>query len=307
MLFIKRKEKNCVLHYATSIIGKSHIAKGTVCQDANGVEELSNGWFVAAIADGVGSAKYSDVASKMAVESVVSYCCKHIDRNTKWECLCEILANSFEYAEKNIETVARSNNASMIDYDTTLSVVIYDGSHITYGHSGDGGIVGLCMDGSYKKITTPQKAEDGFCVIPLRAGRGAWSFGQEVEEFASVLLATDGIYDTFFPYLLKGQSVEVYVPLIRYFMDNAIIGANKDTIGEIKKEKEAFLKSGAYDSVSDDKTVVVLINSVLNPKNQEEHYYAEPDWDRLQAEWNKKAYPHLYENKSQNDATGENT
>ncbi len=307
MFFNKRKKKNEIVHYSTSLVGKSHITKGTVCQDANRVNEMSNGWIVAAIADGVGSAKFSDIASKTAVDTVVNYCSKHIDKNTKQEELCEILSNAFETAEMSIEAIARSNNASMLDYDTTLSVVVYDGLHIAYGHSGDGGIVGMCMNGSYKKITEPQKADDGFCVIPLRAGKNSWKFGIETEEFASVLLATDGLYDTFFPYLLKGQSVEVYVPLIRYFMDNAIVGANKENIDDIRKAKEAFLVSDAYDSVSDDKTLVVLINSTLETQKQDDSYYDEPDWDKLQSDWNKKAYPHLYNDEKNVDAVGEDT
>jgi hypothetical protein len=45
---------------------------------------------------------------------------------------------------------------------------------------------------------------------------------------------------------------------------------------------------------------VVLINEDVTPELKEDSFYEEPDWDALQLEWNKKAYPHLYE---KNDVT----
>jgi len=56
-----------ILWYGFSINGSSHIKKGVKCQDANKVIKLDNGLVIAAIADGVGSCKYSDVAALIAV------------------------------------------------------------------------------------------------------------------------------------------------------------------------------------------------------------------------------------------------
>ena len=117
------------------------------------------------------------------------------------------------------------------------------------------------------------------------------------DKLASVLLATDGVYDIFFPYLLKGQPVEVYVPLIRYFMDNTGIHVSEYSIGDITEERRNFLNSSVCEAITDDKTLLVLINGSIIPKQKDASYYAEPNWDALQLEWNKKAYPHLYEKK----------
>ena len=46
--------------------------------------------------------------------------------------------------------------------------------------------------------------------------------------------------------------------------------------------------------VQDDKTMVGLINTNSVVDNREETFYQEPDWQKLQDAWNRKAYPHLY-------------
>ena len=288
-----------MLYYGASIIGTSHVKKGGVCQDSSKAQKLSNGWVVAAVADGVGSAKHSEIASKIAVDTVTQICCYLINKHTKTAELKAIILDAYRAAEDAIEDFAEKQNDSITEYDTTLSMVVYDGEKIVYGHSGDGGIVGLTNDGKYIKITTPQKAEDNVCVIPLRAGEGAWVIDECQERLASVLLATDGVYDTFFPYLLKGQQVEVYVPLIRYFMDNNWLKVTEKNLSEIDASRRDFLQSEAYSSVTDDKTVMVVLNPKMMPAFQDEEYYAEPDWNKLQLEWNRKAYPHLYAKKGE--------
>jgi hypothetical protein len=207
--------------------------------------------------------------------------------------LTGIIEKAFTQAEKEIERRALSEKHDLSEYDTTLSLVIYSGRHITYGHCGDGGIIGLTTFGEYVKVTSQQKV-DGVYVVPLRSGKDSWAFGIAEGKFASVLLATDGVYDAVFPYLLKGQPVDIYVPLVRFFMDNNFLKASKKTIEKIGSDRQDYLNSGTWESITDDKTVVVLINGRIHPKAKEDEYYAEPDWQALQMEWNKKAYPHLY-------------
>ena len=290
-------EKEKICFYGTSIVGSSHIKNGTVCQDSHRISVLKNGWIVAAIADGVGSAIHSEIASKMAVDVAVSFFEERIDNATLLSDALELLPQAYANAENRIERFSEELGHSITEYDTTLSVVVYDGDNIVYGHSGDGGIVALTIEGLYVPITKPQKADDGICVIPLRAGANHWEFGIEHGKFVSVLLATDGVYDTFFPYLLKGQKNEVYVPLIRYFMDNNWLNISDDNFNDVKKSRLDFLDSDVYQPVTDDKTIVVLLNSTTKAEFQSEDYYKEPDWEALQLEWNKKAYPHLYADK----------
>ena len=276
-----------LLSFGVSIQGSSHQEKDIVCQDAHVFKILKNGWVVSAVADGVGSAKHSDIASRIAVDSVIEYV-ESKKLPTRKQGLLDILKESFQLALDKIYRTLKKQKHKEIDYDTTLHAVIYNGETIVYGHSGDGGIVGLSYDGEYVAITKPQKGSDGNSVIPLRAGAETWQFGTSSKSFSAILLATDGVYDTFFPYLLRGQKNEIYVPLIRCFMDNPDV-RTQDALGEL-------LCSDKYKGVTDDMTAVVIINKKVKPLKRDKDYYAMPNWDALKEEWNKKAYPHLYNN-----------
>lgn len=283
-----------IYSYGISQTGLSHIEKGIICQDAHCIKKTKTKWVIAAVADGVGSAKHSDIASSMAVKTIADYCSSNIIARIEIKEIERILSEAYSLAQKLIEEKAEEDGNSITEYDTTLSTVVYDGKNLIYAHSGDGGIVGLSPEGKYIRITLPQKGRDGICVIPLRAGVRAWEIGHYNGEIVSVLLATDGVYDTLYPYLLRGTENEVNVPLIRSFMDNTVIQINKQNLKEIKEERSNFLLSDACSIIRDDKTVVVLINNEIEPKMQPESYYNEPDWDLLQKEWNKKTYPHLF-------------
>jgi len=291
--------------YGFSLTGSSHESNSTKCQDANKIRELANGVVIAAVADGVGSCKYSDIASKIAVELSTAFCEKKLKTCSNTNEFIKLIEEAFSQAELAIEKQSLQDNQPLSEYDTTLDLVIYNGKQIIYGHCGDGGIIGLTVKGDYIKVTTPQKKE-GVYVVPLRNGsrnkNNTWVFGLVQDELASVLLATDGVYDTFFPYLLKDQPVEVYVPLVQYFMDNNGIHVSKNNITKISEERKNFLGSSACESITDDKTLLVLINENIMPKRKDDSFYNEPDWDALQLEWNKKAYPHLYKEKK-NTAT----
>lgn len=287
-----------LIAYGMSIVGTSHVRKNIPCQDSHRYESLANGWMAIAVADGVGSAKHSEVASKMACDTFIETCKTCITQETQISELKDIIKKAYKAADQQIKDHVYQIDDIITDYDTTLSTVIYDGKHIVYGHSGDGGIVVLTTSGDYIKVTQPQKADDGICVVPLRAGEAHWEFGECEAEVASVLLATDGVYDNFMPYLLRGQPVELYVPLIRWFMDSNAIGITDENREQIEESRKNFLCGDSCKAITDDKTIVVAFNADVIPALKDDSYYAEPDWAKLQEAWNRKAYPHLYKSKT---------
>lgn len=283
-----------IISYGMSIVGSSHVKKKAPCQDSHRYITLPNGWVVAAIADGVGSAKHSEVASKMACDTIIDIFVDRINKESTLEDALKLLKEAYYAVDKAIKEHVSSNNELITDYDTTLDTVVFDGKKMIFGHSGDGGIVALTYEGDYLKVTTSQKAEDGICVIPIRAGDQYWEFGTVEQDVASVLMATDGVYDNFMPYLLREQPVEFYVPLIRWFMDNNVFAISEENRTEIEDSRKNFLCGKSCESITDDKTILVIVNSDIMPKLKDDSFYAEPDWAKLQDIWNRKAYPHLY-------------
>lgn len=291
-----------LLSYGISITGLSHLKQNIPCQDAHCCQTLANGWVAAAVADGVGSARHSEIASGMACDVLMRTCAECVTKDTEFSEARHILAQAYQNADREIKEYADRAGDFVTDYDTTLSAVIYDGERLAYGHSGDGGIIALTCEGDYVKVTRPQKADDGICVVPLRAGEKYWVFGEcESVPLASVLLATDGLYDNFMPYLLRDQPVEFYIPLLRWFMDNNIIGITEENRQDTEESRRNFLCGENCVTITDDKTVLAVFNPEIMPKLKEDSYYAEPDWVQLQEKWNRRVYPHLYREQTEDD------
>ena len=67
---------------ADSVEGTSHLNRKMPCQD-NGNYKVVDGIIIGAVADGAGSAKHSDVGSRLAVETTLSYLAR-LARLLKW-------------------------------------------------------------------------------------------------------------------------------------------------------------------------------------------------------------------------------
>lgn len=319
-------------NYGFSIVGKSHIERNVCCQDSHCIQRLENGWCVAAIADGVGSASNAEIGSHIAAENAVEFCCKYMPYDYNAEGIKATIRTAYSYAYKCILEEAQKAGQPIESYDTTLSLAVYDGYHLIYGHSGDGAIIGLRKFGGFTEITTPQKGEDAVSVLPLRAGSNIWKISEFDEELSSVLLVTDGMRDTLCPSLLRQDKnySGIYAPLGLFFAVSC-----KDDWEEEKAEIEAFLQGkDEYDEAlfyerlseiykkfipdeseeviveirqgrapvglmyheQDDKTVVALINPENEPFLSEKSFFVEPDWKKLKDDLNRKLYPHLNRN-----------
>lgn len=286
--------------YGITQQGTYHVKNNVVCQDAHNIIKCGDFMVVAAVADGLGSEEHSDVASKIAANSSTNYCVEKISEDTPDEAILSILHDAFSLAQNEIESEVKKNNHELDQYDTTLSLAILKNGTLFYGHSGDSGIVALTEDGLYEKVTEQQRDSYGR-VFPLYFGEKKWVFGKYEKAVASVLLATDGMFETLFPYLIQNEPVNVYVALARYFMDIQILGIAELGEAVVQDKMSEFVDSISDDQVNDDKTVVVIASDAVVPKGQPESYYAEPDWKELKKkrdeEWRRAAYPHLYKEK----------
>lgn len=326
--------------YGFSLTGTSHIQQDVGCQDAHKVKILENGWVIAAIADGVGSAKHSEIGSKIAVETTVDFCENSMPSDHSTDSIKSMIIDAYNCALKSIDHEAEKAGNRIEEYDTTLDLVIYNGKTIIYGHVGDGGIIGLTTFGEYVSITSPQKGIDYISVIPLRAGYRSWEIDTYEAELSTILMVTDGMWDILKPYLLAREKNSIYIPIVFLLSDfncykdedepGVVINNSIEAFLNNKMDYECFyqrmstglkqyfeeelvtsiIKSiSAYNypfalmnSVTDDKTVVGVMNSENIPKANNLAYYKEPDWGKLQDEWNRLAYPHLYpENQAKND------
>jgi hypothetical protein len=212
-----------MLTYNIRRTGRSHEAQGRSCEDASNIKLLDDGWILAAVADGVGSCSNAATGSELAVNSVIEYCKNNFSSAKRAHGdFNRLILAAYQYALSKVKEKSEVDKQPFKSYDSALSVALYDGQHIHYGHSGDSAIVGLKKNGEYATITTQQKGQSANEVIPLRWGPSYWEIGFYDEELVSVLLLTDGIFEGFVsPWLLRLDSSvpDIYIPATTLMMD----------------------------------------------------------------------------------------
>lgn len=185
-------------NFQITLRGKSHIETDTPCQDYSfSQKETINGkeLVIAAISDGVGSCEYSQFGSEMAVRCAIEYVSDHLKELEMLEddLIKEVIKNSFNEALRKIEKKASDMEIPFLEFDCTLTLAVYDGKKVIYGHSGDGGIVALYNDAGYGMMTRRHKGELANSVFPLRE-TDEWEFGIK-DNISSFLMMTDGVLD----------------------------------------------------------------------------------------------------------------
>lgn len=323
---------NHIYSYSFSLIGKDHLRTNTPCQDHSGRIHLQNGWTIAAIADGVGSASRSEEGSKIAVASALKFCSENFPTSTDTKSVLAMLLLAFHRAFGDICEHAEHESTELEAFDTTLTVACFYKGMLFYGHCGDGGIFVVDRFGEASEITTPQKGEDGDSMIPLRFGAKYWVFGQHSENVPTVLLATDGVRDKIASNDFRDSISKVYVPLLLFLSiisdlrakalnsfvsylkklfsgDNSVTSdwiydqlldvyssndiTDAETIVEqIRSNNELYR---FISTITDDISIAVL-NDISVPMtfDMPSEYFSDPNWQSIRVETHRRLYPHLY-------------
>ena len=264
-----------MIAYGISQAGRSHVERGLPCQDSHCVLPAEeDGTWVAAIADGVGSAPRADVGAQIAARAAASFCTACLPPDRDLTSTYSMVRTAMNYALKQVLCRAEIDGEPAASYDTTLTLAIYDGARVVYGHAGDGGLFALRSDGGVVEVTTPQHGPDGETVIPLSGGYTGWEIGTYPHDVAGLLLATDGMRAALRPALLalagtqrtgagraaastggaaagtagrattgvSGSSLSddpaIYAPLVRFFADPRGLAAGGEAIPATEGEPE---------------------------------------------------------------------
>ena len=286
--------------YGESARGRDHVTLGKPCQDYSVNTLLDDHTALLIAADGVGSAAHAEEGSSTAAETVRDFLTSAPRPITP-----EVINQAYKAAYRAVEAHCAANTGRMEDYDTTLTVAVFDSTDgsITYGHSGDGGILALRRDGIVREITRPQKGPDGTSVLPLRAVN-AWEFGRAPGEYVSVVAVTDGVRDILVPSILSLTGEHVYVRLFSWIAD-----IRNFDLEHLEDGFAARLRNLEGDRWSrftnDDFTLTVAMDTSVTAQERAESYYAEPDWKGLEERWRRSAYPSMYAGKSEPTVTSE--
>lgn len=243
--------------------GESHIKKDLPCQDyscTKRMTHLDQEIIIAAISDGVGSCEYSQIGSKVAIESFIECLTFNIENKVEEfseETILTILKHAFHYSLSQINKTSEKDELPFLEYDCTLTGVVYVGDTLYFGHVGDDGIVALYSDGKYEMITERHKGEEVNTVFPLRE-EDTWQFGKS-QEIVSCVLMTDGVLDFCVDSIAMNN--RVFFP----FLEPALTETEKEE-KEQQSEWENYLAGKSEDFpdfrniVTDDISFVVIQN-----------------------------------------------
>ena len=272
-------------HVSVNIIGPYHLEKGIECQDSYYCKDLSNRVVIAAVADGLGSEKYSKIGSEIASRVAVEYIASLYSSNMKPEKVKRLINNSFVYAYRSVLEAAEEMEESHDEFDTTLCLAILDNQHLYYGQSGDSGMIALLRDGAYINVVRPQNDEDGN-VFPLCCGPKVWEFGEIEEPVISVMLMTDGIYARLVNTLIKYEErsfgkrhIEVNVPFAEMLMRRT--EHTDEEVNELQEQLISFFDRYPKEKIDDDKTLVLIFDPDNPAGRMPDEYYRPADYDAL--------------------------
>ncbi len=313
---------------AFSLQGRSHRQTGTPLQDNHALRILPNGWSLAVVCDGVGSKPHSDEGSRIAANAFADFAVRFFGSYQDAESILNLLKCAAHHATGEMDREARKNGRSVHDYNTTLHAAVFANGMVDYFHSGDGGIIALKEDGTFDRLTEPQKDEE--YVIPLLNGPSGWVTGTSGTRVQSVLLCTDGVYDKLSGPVLRKYGDGIDKGISTFFLNpwcfddwdkpEHIAGQMKLVFsdeaepndfyqavargiaqGEEDKEEEAsvFVRDWIYcdntplsalQGIQDDISVAVIQNTAERPARQPMDSLKGPDWVSIRQQVYGKLY-----------------
>jgi hypothetical protein len=243
-------------HIAQSLQGSSHRADGTCCQDFNCVRVLGDGAnsaLVACVADGAGSARFSDIGSKIACESIVDLAGEYFEQHGSFDALDRGEVQQWcDEIQARIEAAADERFCNARELATTLLVAIASASSSTFFQIGDGGIV-VRSGNVYGVVFWPQSGEyaNSTNFITSNEYRDQLEYFSIRQPCSDIALLTDGLERLALSFEQQIAHAPFFEPLFK------ALRATDDVAG-LSEGLRTFLGSQSVQNRSDDDKTLIL-------------------------------------------------
>ena len=242
--------------------GPSHKTSGQPCQDAACWDILPDGIFVAAVADGAGTAAFSDIGARLAATSAVEAMKRRLAdegpeqvgpaaEDTVWQ---QLLSSAVQDARNAVEAEAARRQISPRELASTLIIVVATPSLVAAAQVGDGAAVAADTAGQLTALTTPAVGEylneTVFLISP-----GALEGLQTVVwrgAAANLAIFSDGLQMLALKMPAGTPHAPFFAPLFRF-------AAQTREQAAAQVELETFLQSPNVRQRSDDDVTLLLV------------------------------------------------
>ena len=239
------------------VTGAAHLRHGAPCQDAGSVFITKDGQsFVAVVADGAGSGRFSHIASDAAVNTVIK------SLQGRLEGAGRVTKASLEEALRNAQTTLvdlerqmRVPESRSVDFACTCVIAVLQHDSLLLAQVGDGAVV-VRDNGRLECITPPEQREyvnetwflNSFKSIERLSIAEVDSCG-----LSAIAVMTDGVQHMAIHYPSHRPHSAFFQPLFRYMETEAHLNDS-----ERSAELRTFLDSEqARAATDDDKTLIV--------------------------------------------------
>ncbi|HRI71917.1 MAG TPA: PP2C family serine/threonine-protein phosphatase, partial [Polyangium sp.] len=234
-----------------SVTGTSHHAQKLPCQDAS-YDAVRDDFCVVAVADGVGSARYSEVGAKTAVESATTFLVEHYVPNLDKIGWRQLMQEAATHALEEIRLISTKREHELRSYASTLLLAVVDRQRVVAFHVGDGAIVAL-VDDKLVALTVPQKGEFANEVFPLTKpgaiDNAQFHYGDRSPN--ALALFTDGIESL-------AMDMATRVPHERFFLP--IFERARDVQSDkLREEIRLLFEQKAAQRSDDDMTLAIVV------------------------------------------------
>lgn len=275
-----------------SVKGNGHIETNMPCQDNHKFLPLADGWGIAVVSDGAGSAAHSELGSKVVAERCVFHL-KALLEKEPWM-KTGILPSDLDWMQKayrtlksvrdDVELVAQKNNLELKSLSATCLAVIYSPVGLLAVHVGDGRMGYKNAAGEWKAMMTPHKGEEAnqtiflvsdFWSIPNFAMSGVLVPEPVVvrEPVKAFALMSDGCENTAWRCMALNPETGKYfdrnTPFEGFFnpLAETLLSFHADNVPEDERQAKwhKFIESGTSGFVKeqDDKTMIYGVNLKL--------------------------------------------